>query len=437
MHRTHPYRHQRSRFVKNCSLFRVAVTTAALSALVVQPLVLTPAAADAPGVVKVGVTAPLSGPGAQSGLAVRTGMQLAVDQMNAKGGVTIDGKRVKVQAVFEDDQSNAASGVSAALKLLTQEKVDFLIGDAFRSDVTLAIMDLAPQFKVPIMSGEAVAGSISKKVAADPKKYANFWKGNLSSDSYAYSMSTAIEELVASGRLKVPSKTVAFISEDTEYGRTIAQLTGAAFEKAGWKVVDAETVALGSSDFYPQFNKFKSMDPGLVMGTFTSADSGVALVKQFHELGIHAALAGIYFPNRPEFLSGAQKSADGLVWATLQYDPVHNKAQRAFAALVDNQAHQKATYDIAAGYDIMSVALAALQKAGSTDVAVVDKAMLGLNYKGLLGRYDFDAKDHTVKSGPEHMVWPVAQIVGGESFVIWPKNLATHAAVPQVWLQGK
>jgi len=414
-------------------LIRTGVLSIAILGLIAP---LTQARADVPETIKIGVTAPLSGPGAQSGLSLQTGMKLAADIANEKGGIQVGGKRAKVEVVFEDDQSNPAAGVNAALKLLTQEKVNFLIGDAFRSDVTLAVMDLAPQFNVTIMSGEPVAASISQKIAKDPKKYANFWKGNWSSDSYAGAIYESVMDLVKAGKIDPKNKTVAFVSEDTEYGRTISELTGQAFEKAGWKQLDIETVPLGTSDLYPQLNKIKAMNPALVMGTFTSTESGSALVKQFHELGMNATLAGIYFPNRPDFMKAAGKSADGLLWATLLYDPIHNREQAKFAAFAEQRLHQKPNYDIVAGYDIMSVALEAISKAGSLDAAAVDKAMASMNYKSVLGRYAFDSANHTVKVGANYIPVPVAQVINGESYVIWPGTVATHAFEPQTWAKG-
>src|SRR5208337_1810705 len=83
--------------------------------------------AQAQDVVRIGVTAPLSGPPAQSGLALRQGMTMVMDEWNAKGGLTIDGKRYKIELLFEDTQDSPAQGVSAAQKLITNNHVHFLI----------------------------------------------------------------------------------------------------------------------------------------------------------------------------------------------------------------------------------------------------------------------------------------------------------------------
>ncbi len=125
---------------------------AVLAALAGLALISVPDVARAQDTVKVGVTGPFSGPTAQSGLALRQGMTIAVEEWNAKGGVTIGGKSLKAEPLFEDTQNNPAQGVSAAQKLITDNRVNFLIGDAFASSVAIAEMDLAVQYKIPTMS---------------------------------------------------------------------------------------------------------------------------------------------------------------------------------------------------------------------------------------------------------------------------------------------
>jgi branched-chain amino acid transport system substrate-binding protein len=121
--------------------------------------------------VKIGVTLPFSGPAAQSGLALRQAMTVAGEEWNARGGIAVDGNPLKVELLFEDTQDNPAQGVSAAQKLITDNRVNFLIGDAFASSVTIAEMDLADQYKIPMMSCEPVSGAISAKIEKDPQKY--------------------------------------------------------------------------------------------------------------------------------------------------------------------------------------------------------------------------------------------------------------------------
>ena len=129
---------------------------------------------------KIGITAPLTGPAAEAGVALKQGFIMAVEEWNAKGGVMLKefNQKVPVEVLIEDCQSKPEVGVAIAEKLFTRDKVDVLLGDAFHSSVTMAIMELAPKYGKPIMSVEPVSEEIAKKVASNPKRYWNFWKGD-------------------------------------------------------------------------------------------------------------------------------------------------------------------------------------------------------------------------------------------------------------------
>lgn len=214
--------------------------------------------------VKIGVVAPLTGPAAISGIALQQGMQLAAKEWNEMGGVTIDGQKVPVTLAFEDSQSRPEVGVSAAAKLVSSDKIDLLIGEAFHSSVTMAVKDLASQYKVPILSGEPVSSEISKKIKANPDRYALFWKGDFDSEAYADAVTGLYKNIEADGSFKPTKYKIAFVIEDPDYGRSNETLIAAQFAKNGWSVSDVETVPVSHSDFYPQLTRLRADEPGVV-----------------------------------------------------------------------------------------------------------------------------------------------------------------------------
>src|ERR1039458_6427535 len=210
-------------------------------------------AAEAADTYKIGVVAPLTGPTAEAGTAIKQGAQMAADEVNAKGGIDAGGKKVKLELIFEDDTGKPEVGVSVAEKLLGRDKVNLLVGDAFASSVTMAIMELAPKNpEIPFVSWEPVSSAITAKVRKDTAKYANYWKFDFDSTGYARTVFNTIKWLVDGQQMNPKTKTVAFVVEDTDYGRSNANDTKALFEADGWKSVAIETVPLGHTDFYPQ-----------------------------------------------------------------------------------------------------------------------------------------------------------------------------------------
>jgi branched-chain amino acid transport system substrate-binding protein len=365
---------------------------------------------------------------------------LAAEEINAKGGIAVDGKPQKLDLLFEDSTSKPEVGVALGEKLVTSDKVHVLVGEAYHSSVTLAVMELAPKFGIPIYSIEPVSAAIAKKVRENPEKYATFWKGDFDSDAYARTVFLTVMDLVKEGKFKPRSRTVAFVVEDTDYGRSNATDAGKLFVEAGWKVVTTETVPLGHSEFYPQFGKLRGLVPDVVISNFTSNASGIAFTKQFSEQGLTALHMAIYYPTRAEFIPGAGRTAEGLLWTPLLFDPENIAVQVPFARAIaekflKGRPNAKPTSDHAYGYDgIMNLA-DALGRAGSTDPKKLSAAFAGLDRKGLLGRYRFDLKTHTVMAGPDFIPVPTAQIVNGKHVIVWPASVRAGDYRPQPWLR--
>jgi len=375
--------------------------------------------------VKIGVVGPLSGPQANSGIAMRQGFELAVAETNAKGGLTIDGKQQPVTLLFEDSASRPEMGVSAAQKLLTRDGVDMLIADSMASSVTLATMELAPSFGKFMVSGQPVSIAIAQKIKDQPEKYANFWKMSFNSDAYAQAIYQSVRDLLAEGKVKVSKKTIAFIVEDTDYGKSNVEFTAPLFVADGWKVVANDAVANGSADFYPQLSKMRAEEPGVVVSIFTSPNSGAALVKQMAEQDIRSLHLAVYYPIRPEFLPAAGAAANGLLWTPLIFDPDHNPQHKAFAEKVKAKTGVMGNGDHALGYCQMSILLDNAQKAGSVDPKKMSAAFAKTDYACVYGKWAWDTQNHTPKIGADYLPVPFAQIWNGQSQVIWPKSAAT------------
>lgn len=393
--------------------------------------------AGAPEEVRIGVTAPLTGPAAEAGIALKQGIILAVEEWNDKGGVYIEeaGKKLPVKVWIEDCQSKPEVGVSLGEKLITRNKVDILLGDAFHSSVTMAVMELAPKYGIPVMSIEPVSAEIAKKVAANPERYWSYWKGDFNSDDYADTIFNTYKYLIEEGLFKPKNKTIAFVVEDTDYGRSNAEKASELFSGIGWKTLTIETVALGHTDFYPQLTKIKQAKPDVLASVFTPLASGVAFMKQFHEIGLKASPFAIYYPLRPDFIPQAGKAADFLMWAPLMVDPVNNPKHKEFADKIKKRWDVSFVMDHASGYDGANNAIKAIENAGSVDPKPIVKALADLDADGILGRYVFNPENHTVRAGEDFLPVPTCQIQDGKRKIIWPPSLANGSYQTPPWLK--
>jgi branched-chain amino acid transport system substrate-binding protein len=414
-------------------LFRFLLLFVTLALLASGPVL----AAAPPKAIKIGITAPLTGPAAEAGVALKQGFILAMEEWNAKGGVMLKefNTKVSVEVLVEDCQSKPEVGVAIAEKLFTRDKVDVLLGDAFHSSVTMAIMELAPKYGKPIMSVEPVSEEIAKKVASNPKRYWNFWKGDWGSTGYADSVFSTYRFMESKGLFKSKTNKIAFIVEDTDYGRSNAEKTKELFTGIGFQSVAVETVPLGYTDFYPQLGKLKNLGPDVLMSVFTPLSSGVALTKQFQEVGLKAYHHAIYYPLRPEFIPQAGKSADFLLWSTLLVDPENNPKHKEFGEKIKKRWNVVVNSDHASAYDGLYNILDSIQRAGSLDPKKIVDALSKLDLKGIMGRYVFEQSNHQIKYGEEFVPVPACQIQGGKHRVIWPASLAAGTFQLPPWLK--
>lgn len=390
-----------------------------------------------PKTIKIGWTGPLSGPAAESGIAMKQSGTLAMEEWNAKGGIYIAEakKKLPVEILFEDCQSKPEIGVNLVEKFITRDKVCLVLSDALHSSITLAVMELAPKYDFPIMSMGPVSDQISGKVAKDPARYRSFWKGDISTGAFSQMMFQTYKDLILEKLFAPKNKTVAFFMEDTDYGRSYATELGKLFGNLGWKTAAVETVPLGHTDCYPQLTKLKSLNPDILFTCFTSIASGVAAVKQFHELGLKCSHYGIYYTLKPEFVPQAGKAAEYILWGPMNLDPEHVPMHKEFAEKIRKRWNVTINWDIAMGYDGVNNALDAIERAGTLDSKKIVEALSKLDRKGVMGRYVFDASNHEIIGGAEYFSNPTGQVVGGKSAIIWPSAVAVKKYVTPPWMQ--
>ena len=375
--------------------------------------------------ITIGVTGPLSGPAANTGISMRQAYEVGAAEVNDAGGVKIGDETHQVELIFEDSASRPEMGVSAAQKLLTRDNVDILIGDSLASSVTLAIMEVVPSFGKFTMSGQPVSIEIAKKIESNPERYAAFWKASFNSDAYGKALYETVEYLENKSLVTNEDKTVAFIVEDTDYGKSNIEFTAPHFRDAGWTVVAEETVPLGHADFYPQLSKLRADEPDVLISIFTSVNSGIALVKQMAEQGLDPLHMGVYYPMRNEFLEGAGPAAEGMLWTPLMFDPAHNESHKKFAEMFKERSGLEANADHAQGYCQMRMLLDNVERAGSVEADALSKAFATTDYSCVVARYVYDTETHTPKTGGEYLPVPMAQVQDGTNLVIFPESAAT------------
>ena len=379
---------------------RRSVTVALLLCVLVVPAL--PAASAAPeGSIRIGASLSLTGAYAALGQNTQRGYQLCAKQMNEKGGVL--GR--KIEFVFYDDQSDPATGVRLYEKLVTQDKVDALIGP-YSSPITEAVANVNEKYKMPLLAPAASTTSIFKK----GRKY--------------IFMVTSPAEVYFEGlidlALRNGLKTVALINEDTLFPKTTVQGTVELAKTKGLRVVFVEAYPKGNTDFSAILTKVRAANPD-VFGASTYFDDAVAITRQMKELNVNPKMYGVTVGgDLPKFHELLGKNAE-FVYGATQWEPeLPYPGAREFA-----EAYRKEvpgadlSYHSAAGYGGCQIVVEAIKRTGSLDGEKLRSALLSLETTTVYGAYKVDQDGFQIAHKMVMFQWQ-----DGKKAIVWPDQMA-------------
>lgn len=354
------------------SAWRSSWRSSLVSALALACLL--PAAASAQDV-RIGFTGPVTGPAAFLGQQMKWGAELAVAKLNAAGGVL--GRKVSFE--MQDSQCRPADALSGAEKLLNQDKVDLLLGDLC-SGATMALMPVAEKAGKPMIVSISTLPEITAKAGAG----GNPWVfRTVPNDSMM--VKAAAAKLKAAG-----IKSIAFLAEDTDYGRASVALLKGEIDGA-IQVASEDYVKPTEADFLSVLTKLRSGKPDAI-AVFMLDQQGANLAKQYVQFGLAIPLVGrppLMAPQIKELI--AQAKFDGSWTIYPYYDQYHNPANDAFVAAFVAANKQPPHYVAYGIYESVLVAADAIKRAGSADPKAVRDALAKSDYAGILGPIVFDA----------------------------------------------
>lgn len=386
-------------------------------------LVISPESGPGDEPLLVGVYGPITGPASEAGIQIRNGAVMAMEEINATGGIL--GRPIKL--VFGDTQSNPAAATVMIEKLIAADEVDLVTG-GLHSDVALATMEVTAEYGVPQVMNLPASSEISRKIAADPKRYQYVVKNGPPPEAFALSLAEFLEEMEESQLITPQSRTLAVIRERTSYGLTMATSIRENLERIGWKVTAEEVVELDEIEYLPVLSRIQAIDPDVVLALQSSVGAGAALVKQYADQKTKALLFLYYLPSDPNFLQLAGGSADGLVWMT-NVSLLRSGKGQEFSEKYTARWGVQPAMTAALQYDLLHMIRVAYTVAGSFDPDQFANAFLDLRYDGTTGTYAYNSNNHEVKYGPEFIPQLFYQIQDQENSVIWPKDYAETSYV--------
>ncbi|HEV2864255.1 MAG TPA: ABC transporter substrate-binding protein [Pyrinomonadaceae bacterium] len=332
------------------------------------------------GPIKVGIYGDLSGQTSSFGQSTKNGVLMAIDEINAAGGI---GGR-KVEYVIEDDQGQPQQASTVVTKLINQNKVHAILGEVASSN-SLAAAPRAQEAKIPMIT----PSSTNPKVT----QVGDYIFRVCFTDDFQ----GAVGAKFAANTLK--AKTAAILGDfQSDYSKGMSQFFEEEFTRLGGRVIQKQTYTQTDSDFKGQLTSIRSAAPDVIFVPGYYGQVGV-IAKQAKELGITAPLLGGDGWDAPQLwdLGGAALNGSYMVNHYSIDDP--SPAVQKFVAAYKAKYSGTAPDAIAAlAYDAMNVLADAIKRAGTTDPAKLRDALASTqNFAGVTGSININAQRDAVK----------------------------------------
>jgi len=370
--------------------------------------------AEAQPPIRIGASLALTGSYVVFGQNQHRGYKLCEKHVNEKGGVL--GR--KIEFVLYDDQSEPTTGVRFYERLITQDKVDVVIGP-YSSPITEAVADVNEKFKMPMVAPGAAATSIFKR----GRKFVF--------------MVLPPAEVDLEGLIDIAArkglKTVAVIHQDVIVARATAQGAIELGKKKGLEVVLVEAYPQGTSDFSALLAKVRAANPD-VLAAVTYFEDTVAITRQMKDLSVNPKMYGLttgvdslrfyeLLGRTAEFVYGVtpwvpelvELRAGGLIPIARQYPGAREFVEsykREFPGA-------DFSYHSAAGYGGCQILVEAIRRAGSLDSRKLREAILKIDRNTVFGGFRVDRDGLQIAHKMLMFQWQ-----DGKKVIVWPEELA-------------
>jgi branched-chain amino acid transport system substrate-binding protein len=348
--------------------------------------------------VQIGAIEILSGPNAAYGTAIRSGLELALDEINPNG--VLGGR--KINLVVEDSAANKDQAINAARKLIGRDHVSLIIGPTLSNEM-FAVGPVVNERKLPIVGTSTTAAGIT-----DIGPWV-FRTSLPESDVIPVTLNYAKARGVKSIAL--------MYANDDAFSKSGFDTMKAAAEKAGLNILTIESFGSKDTDFSAQLTKIKGLKPDSVgISALVEPVSGVLLQARQLGFGRETLFIGGNGSNSPKLGEIAGAAADGLIvgspWFIGKDDPANQQFVTKFKAKYGRDPDQFA----AQAYDTMHIVAEAIDRAGSTDADKLREALLATRHTGVMGPFTF-----TPGRDPGSTEGVVVLMMQGGKFVVAPK----------------
>lgn len=376
--------------------------------------------------VKIGNVEPLSGPSASVGVQGKQAREMAIEEINAAGGIKSLGG-AKLELVYADSKSDPTVGVTETERLINTEKVNLMTG-CWNSAVTYPATQVAERYGIPFVVPVAVRDTITER------GFKNVFRIAAKDSWWVRDQFRFLKDMQEETGVKLQK--IAFVFENGDWGTGFAEKWRELAKKDGYEVVLDEPYPSTATDLTPVVTKLKAAKPDIVMLVSNAADA-ILLTNTMAEMQVKpkVVLASGGGHADPKFLENTDTNALGIFdeveWNTDVNKPAAKPANEKFK--------KKYGYDLTGesvdAYVAMYVIADALERAASTEPAKIRDALAATNLTtgpGMVVSYDgvqFDETGQNKNAGI--VIVQVANVDGKPDRVtVWPKSARRAGYVP-------
>jgi len=371
--------------------------------------------------ITLGAAVSQSGKYSTNGMHTINGYNMAVELINARGGIKVGGKTYKLAVKYYDDESTPARGAELAERLIKQDGVKFLLGP-YSSGLTKAIAPVTEKYGVPMVE----ANGASRSLFTNGYKYL-FAVLSTSEQYLASSVALAAEMAKAEGRDPASLK-VAGAFENDPFSQDIRAGVLDDAKKYGMQIVVDDKLPKNLSDMTPTMTKVKALKPDLFVVSGHSKGAATA-TRQMAEQNVYVPMVAMTHCDSADIIGKFGKAAEGILCAA-QWAPSLTYRDDLFGSAADFAKAFKEKYGYAPPYQAAESAAAvevfanAFERAGSLDQAKVRDALAATDMQTFYGNIKFDK---TGKNIAKPMV--LFQVQDGQLKVVAPTKWAEAKVV--------
>ncbi len=434
--------------MKNRSM--LAIVTLVIVSVILSGCVGAPP--KAPEKIKIGVVAPLTGGASSTGEDMWNTAQLAAEEINKAGGVFVKEKNanLQIEVIKGDTESSVDGGVKAVTKLVTEDKVDLLVG-GFSSSITLADQKIAIEHNVPFV----ISGASAPQVTRNPDLDTSYMFHHCpTTDDYPEDTLLFVEDVVRPainekyGFPEDRNLRLAVLYQDGGYGRGVKVGIDKAIEKHNLpiEIVASEAFKMGETDFHAPLTVIKAAKPDVVYPAGFLNEQTPIVIQGRKDVGLNTIYLSVECNDDPDYYSGVGKWGEYSIQES-RFSPYTTPTGAIYDSVTKFKSDYKAKFGKepsmmgASTYEGIYIAAEAIENAGSLDKAKIRDALSTLEMPQMVEamqgekiKFSPDYRETKFQLYMEQLFWDDT-LQENRPKIVWPDNLKETDFVLPDWYE--